>query len=452
MRKRLILASTVLVALALSLAVGAFVLTPRAAFAATVRNVQTNCGGQLPPVCYTTVHDAVNAAAAGDTVLVHPGAFTESSALNITVPLRLQGFGLGVSILRGSLDSEAIMITLTTPGSLSIAGFTLEGNGLPHPGSSVLIQITDAQATNTIRISNNAFVSNNSTDPNHATQFTEAMHNFNSTAAKLDVTHNTFTGFSEVSELFDYVGPVTVNDNVVENLDGSGGHTGFDEFNCCGPLAIPNKHLYLHNVFAKYRGIGILVESNETRIDDLELVGNTFNLSGPINTGAISVGGFGTGGYVKLAARENTLHVAGGMDGIEINQTVSGLLHRNAITGASDVGSNGIAVAIGSSQSTTLQIASNRVTTFATGLSVANAMPPGGAAAQAVAAHNNCIFNNATFGANNTTAITVDAVNNWWGAASGPFNPVSNPGGTGNAVSNGVTFLPFLAAPSPTCP
>jgi len=455
MRKRLILGVTVVVALALSLILSLFALGPHAAFAANVRHVKVNCGGQLPPVCYTTVHDAVTAAVAGDTILVHPGVFTEVNTLNINVPLRLKGSGPGVTILRGSLDPESIAITLSTPGKLFIEGFTLEGNGLPHPGASDLVVIVDALAKNHIEITHNAFVSNNITDPNHGTNFTEAMHNFNSTEARLDVTHNTFTGFAQGAEFFDYAGPLTVEENIVSDLDGFsvGGHVGFDEFACCGPTqVVSNPHVFRNNSFLHYRGIGIVETINYWHYSDVRVQGNTFNLSDPSGPAALSVGGFEPGGFVRLEARDNTFQVTGGMDAIKIEQAVSGVLRHNALTSTTVAGSNGITVSIGSSQPTTMEIASNRVTQFDTGLSVANAAFPGGAAAQTVAAHNNCIFSNVSFGANNTAALTVDATNNWWGAASGPFNAISNPGGAGNAVSNGITFIPFLAASSPTCP
>ena len=59
---------------------------------------------------------------------------------------------------------------------------------------------------------------------------------------------------------------------------------------------------------------------------------------------------------------------------------------------------------------------------------------------------NNSISGNAGFGVNNLTpGVVVQAPNNWWGAATGPRH-VSNPSGTGDKVSNGVNFTPFLTA------
>jgi hypothetical protein len=46
---------------------------------------------------------------------------------------------------------------------------------------------------------------------------------------------------------------------------------------------------------------------------------------------------------------------------------------------------------------------------------------------------------------NSETASPIDARNNWFGSATGPTH-ASNPGGTGAAVSDGVTFSPWLTA------
>ncbi len=58
--------------------------------------------------------------------------------------------------------------------------------------------------------------------------------------------------------------------------------------------------------------------------------------------------------------------------------------------------------------------------------------------------HNNNIENNA-FGLQVVNA-SADATDNWWGAANGPSGAG---GGSGNSISAGVPFLPFLTAPNP---
>lgn len=61
-----------------------------------------------------------------------------------------------------------------------------------------------------------------------------------------------------------------------------------------------------------------------------------------------------------------------------------------------------------------------------------------------VTASCNDIFGN-DMGVVVSTAAPISAENNWWGAVSGPYH-TSNPGGTGNGVSDNVDFVPFLTA------
>ncbi len=51
------------------------------------------------------------------------------------------------------------------------------------------------------------------------------------------------------------------------------------------------------------------------------------------------------------------------------------------------------------------------------------------------------------WGVLNATSQVVDATNNWWGSSSGPFQPVLNPEGTGDQVSDNVNFIPWLTEP-----
>ena len=60
---------------------------------------------------------------------------------------------------------------------------------------------------------------------------------------------------------------------------------------------------------------------------------------------------------------------------------------------------------------------------------------------------NNSIHNNETYGAASTNKtgadMVMDAKRNWWGDANGPKHS-SNPSGTGDSVSNNVTYCPWL--------
>jgi len=57
------------------------------------------------------------------------------------------------------------------------------------------------------------------------------------------------------------------------------------------------------------------------------------------------------------------------------------------------------------------------------------------------------IQGNASYGARNDDAsINFDARNNYWGSSTGPTH-ASNPGGTGDAITDHVSYAPFLTGP-----
>jgi hypothetical protein len=63
----------------------------------------------------------------------------------------------------------------------------------------------------------------------------------------------------------------------------------------------------------------------------------------------------------------------------------------------------------------------------------------------------NDIFNNGGYGLYNTTISTmVIAENQWWGNESGPYHASTNPAGTGDAVTDGVDYTPWLSSPCGT--
>ena len=59
----------------------------------------------------------------------------------------------------------------------------------------------------------------------------------------------------------------------------------------------------------------------------------------------------------------------------------------------------------------------------------------------------NNIAGNDLLGVYNEAAEEVDATNNWWGDASGPYNETTNPDGKGDGVSDNVNYDPWLTSP-----
>jgi len=66
-----------------------------------------------------------------------------------------------------------------------------------------------------------------------------------------------------------------------------------------------------------------------------------------------------------------------------------------------------------------------------------------------IAIHNSRIINNMS-GIENYGSNPIDAVNNWWGDNSGPYNGTSNPDGKGNSVGENVAFDPWVGKDKPS--
>ena len=64
----------------------------------------------------------------------------------------------------------------------------------------------------------------------------------------------------------------------------------------------------------------------------------------------------------------------------------------------------------------------------------------------AMSASGNCFTDNDEGMTSNVTSPTVNAENNWWGDASGPYNATSNPSGTGDSASANIDFTPWTSA------
>ena len=61
--------------------------------------------------------------------------------------------------------------------------------------------------------------------------------------------------------------------------------------------------------------------------------------------------------------------------------------------------------------------------------------------------HNNIVDNAGYAIRNADPLVIIDAENNWWGDATGPYHPTANPGGLGDTVSDYVDFDPWLYWP-----
>jgi len=68
------------------------------------------------------------------------------------------------------------------------------------------------------------------------------------------------------------------------------------------------------------------------------------------------------------------------------------------------------------------------------------------ASADGVVVNYNKIYDNTTYGAENTDAAVLDATLNWWGDLTGPYHTAINPDGLGNEVSDNIDFEPWYTS------
>ena len=87
----------------------------------------------VPSTSYPTIQSAMNAAAAGDTVLVAPGTYTEN--LNFpSVDFSLQGSGMGVTIVDGGAAGSCITMSVPLGQAAAVQDLTLRNGSAARGG------------------------------------------------------------------------------------------------------------------------------------------------------------------------------------------------------------------------------------------------------------------------------------------------------------------------------
>lgn len=145
-----------------------------------------------------------------------------------------------------------------------------------------------------------------------------------------------------------------------------------------------------------------------------EILNNQVAASGSVNTVGIEVGVIGLeGNATRITATLGLIH--------------DNIIRHNTLDGA-DLGVYFYTVA-------NLAILRNEIKNCDEGIHIED-----GSSGNTI--HCNNIFAN-TIGLNNTSGVLVDAKDNWWGDASGPYHPTLNPSGLGDPVTDNVDFDPW---------
>lgn len=345
--------------------------------------------------CFATVQGAVDAANNGDTVTVAAGTYAESVVVNKA--LTLNGPNVGVAG-NGARVSEATVSQVNITASAVI----VDGFSFSNPG--VQMNINGATTLSGIIVKNNIFSGYGSV----------GFPTYN--AGNLTVTRNLFQaplGATEAMQIkadgstLGGCNGTVVSDNVFTAASNNG--AADVNFSCTGSGSTgvtvsgnTDTGLTAGTSFTAFSGVigGIVVTNN--------------NVTGTLTSGSAIFFFGGVTGTVNISSNVIT---GGGGNAISVQNILEG---NN--TGTFTISNNNLS---GNNRSINLGDAFN--------------------AGATVTAHQNNVSGNTTAGIENgSTALVVDAEDNWWGSASGP-GPVGP--GTGDGVSLGVDFDPWLCAP-----
>ncbi|HET7629967.1 MAG TPA: right-handed parallel beta-helix repeat-containing protein [Candidatus Saccharimonadales bacterium] len=342
-------------------------------------------------VTFTSIQDAVNHTAAGGTITVPAGIYTDSATIN--KPLTLKGAQAGVAGADSSgnqrIGSETVVSSFTVTASNSdIDGFSFDNAGLQ-------VNLTSPTTLSGIVIQNNIFSGYDST----------GLTSYN--AGNLVIKDNFFTNPSTSAE-------------AIQIRAGSSAPQG-----CNGTQV-------LDNVFKQATTNGsadVNFSCTDSNSSNIKISGNTsFGLTNGQGASFTALSGITDG----ITISDNTLKDLEG-SAIYFWGSVSGtaLIDGNTITGG---GSNAVSIHGGSpdvANTGTFTISNNTLTDNGNGVSIAaNSL---GTTAQVNISHNT-ISGNSRLGVANSSSITANASNNWWGVSNPDFDTL---------LSGDVTHSPW---------
>jgi len=403
-----------------------------------------------PDSTMNCIQHALDSCSTGDTVLVGPGTYYENLVWPCTQGMKLIGeLGPESTTIDGSQTNSVLTCTTSVDSTTTIRGFTIQHGNDYFGGGICCINSSPTISDNCIK--ENSYGGGIRCHGSSATIITNN-----------EIINNTGSDCGGIC-CHDSSSPIISNNLIADNLSGYNGGIG------CWGNSTP---IITNNIIAKnsaneifpVRGGGIYCDDGSSPIityntisDNyvsgsgggiccysgvgVEIIGNT--ISGNYSWGV--GGGISCFGVTSCVIRDNVISdndVPQGMfspglgGGIFIEQSSLSLID-NIITMNWAGGHGG---GIYAEHASPLVDSCSVTYNDGDGIYCTNSSEP--------ILRNCAIAANIGFGIYNADSNTmVDAENNWWGDPSGPYHPILNPGGLGNAVSDYVGFDPWFIGP-----
>jgi hypothetical protein len=400
-----------------------------------------------PDSIMNCIQDGLDSCSTGDTVLVGPGTYYENIIWPNTQGIDLiSEYGPDSTILDGDSTGSVLTVANGMDTNTIIIDFTIR-NGLAQIGGGILCSNHSAP-----KICGNIIISNITT---------HNIYNGGAGIACIDssapiISDNTI----QSNEAYSSGGGIMCNNNsspiirnnvITSNIAWYGAGIFCRDYS--SPIIAGNTICY--NQFSSIENIGLVADYSRKVPDSIDFKRTPFQGGGIcLFDGCASL-------IDSNSLFGNSAMSMGG--GISCLFSPATICHNTIYENIADYHGGGISCVVESGVTISGNIITANESQFGGGISVLYSSQPHLIINNTVS-NNNCdgvycdqavliinynnIINNVGYGVHNVwSGITVNAEYNWWGDSTGPYHPVSNPGGLGDSVSDYVDYDPWLLFP-----